>query len=788
MTMVMAVAATVASAAEPGLTPVPFGAVEVTDEFWAPRMKTNRERTIPHNFRMCEESGRINNLRRAGGLLEGREFEGYRFNDSDVYKALEGACYELARKPDPALGKQVDDLIAVLAAAQQPDGYLNSYYALAEPDARWTNLKDAHELYCGGHLIEAAVAHHQGTGKRTLLDVAVRFADHVASIFGPDKRRDVPGHQEIELALVRLSAATGDTRYRDLAHFFLEERGRAHGRGLYGEYCQDHVPIDQQTEIVGHAVRAMYYYCGLADVMRASDSRSHLSALEHIWNDVTLRKLYVTGGIGPSAHNEGFTIPYDLPNETAYCESCASIGLVFWAHRMNLLTKDARYANVLERVLYNSLPAGVSLSGDRFFYVNPLAGRGGHHRRPWYSCACCPPNFARFFPTLGGYVYAADHEGIYVNLYVTGRAEIRVAGVPVNVEQKTDYPWNGSVRLTVSPPAEKPFAVCLRLPDWCPKAEAKVNGQTLEAPFIRKGYLRIERAWKPGDTVEWSLAMPIQRIEANPRVMANRGRVALQRGPIVYCVEAQDANGAADRLVLPRDAVLSAMHRKDLLGGVTVIEGKGREAAAPTAWGADLYRPVTEGRTVDFTAIPYCVWNNRQAGAMTVWLPESDGLVPPQPAERIKASASHVNQQLAAVHDGLEPAWPGDMNVPRLDWWDHLGTVEWLQYDFEKPRQVTGVDVYWFDDGRLGGRCRVPASWKLLRRDGEEWREVANPTDYGTQRDQVNRVWFDPVETSALRLEVQLQPDFSGGVLEWAVLEDTARPCSRHAGVSAAPE
>ncbi|MBN1513250.1 MAG: glycoside hydrolase family 127 protein [Phycisphaerae bacterium] len=775
-TVMMAVAATMASAAEPGLTPVPFGAVEVTDEFWAPRMKINRERTIPHNFRMCEETGRVNNLRRAGGLLEGKEFEGFRFNDSDVYKVLEGACYELARKPDAALQKQVDDLIAVITAAQQPDGYLNSHYTLTQPDARWTNVKDAHEMYCGGHLIEAAVAHYQATGKRTLLDVAVRFADHVASLFGPDKRRDVPGHQEIELALVRLSTATGDTRYRELAQFFLEGRGRAHGRELYGDYCQDHAPIDQQSEIVGHAVRAVYYYCGLADVMRAAGSDAHLGTLQRIWDDVTQRKLYVTGGIGPSAHNEGFTIPYDLPNQTAYCESCASIGLVFWAHRMNLLTKDARYVNVLERVLYNSLPAGVSLSGDRFFYENPLAGRGDHHRRPWYGCACCPPNFARFFPTLGGYIYAADNDGIYVNLYVTGRAEIRVAGVPVKVEQKTDYPWDGKVRLKLSPSAEKPFAVCLRLPDWCPKAEAKINGQTLEDPFVRNGYLRIERAWKPDDVVELSLAMPIQRIEANPRVMADRGRVALRRGPIVYCVEAQDAKGAVDRLVLPRDAALNAVHRKDLLGGVTVIEGRGREAAAPAAWGSDLYRPVKEGRTVEFTAIPYCVWDNRKAGPMAVWLPESDGLVPPQPAAGIKASASHVHGDLAAMHDGIEPAWPGDSNVPRLDWWDHLGTAEWVQYEFEKPRRVAGIDVYWFDDSHLGGRCRVPASWKALYRNGEEWREAANGTGYGTRSDQVNRLRFDPVETTGLRLEVQLQPEFSGGVLEWAVLEDPTRP------------
>jgi len=510
--------------------------------------------------------------------------------------------------------------------------------------------------------------------------------------------------------------------------------------------------------------------------MRASGSRAHLAALQRIWDDVTQRKLYVTGGIGPSAHNEGFTVPYDLPNETAYCESCASIGLVFWAHRMNLLTKDARYVNVLERVLYNSLPAGISLTGDRFFYVNPLASRGDHHRKSWYACACCPPNFARFFPTLGGYVYAVDHNGIYVNLYVTGRAETLVDGVPVKLEQKTDYPWDGAVRLTVSPHAEKPFALCLRLPDWCPKAEAKVNGEPLNEPSVAAGYLRIERAWKPGDSVELSLAMPIQRIRANPRVPADRGRVALQRGPILYAVEAQDAGGSLDRLVLPGDAVLRTVHRKDLLGGVTVIEGKGREAAVSTTWGADLYRPATEGRPVDFTAIPYCVWDNRQAGSMMVWLPESDSLVPVPAEGGIRPSASHVHGSLAAVHDGIEPAWPGDSNVPRMDWWDHLGTAEWLQYDFERPWRVSGVDVYWFDDGRQGGQCRVPASWKLLYRDGEEWREVANRTDYGVRDDQVNCLRFDPVETTGLRLEVQLQPGFSGGVLEWAVLKDSARP------------
>ncbi|UCG16223.1 MAG: glycoside hydrolase family 127 protein [Phycisphaerales bacterium] len=753
------------------LTPVPFTDVRIVDEFWAPRIKANAEKTIPHNFKMCEETGRIANLAKAAGQMEG-DYQGYRFNDSDVFKLLEGACYVLAGEHDPALDRQVDALIATIAAAQQKDGYLNSYFTVAKPEQRWTDLRSAHELYSGGHLIEAAVAHHQVTGKRTLLDVACRLADHFDSVFGPDKRRDIPGHEEVELALVKLYRATGEERYLDLARFFIDERGNARGRKLYGEYCQDHVPVREQSEIVGHAVRAMYLYCGMADVEDLTGDAGYVAALQRIWQDVVQRKMYVTGGIGPSWHNEGFTVAYDLPNDTAYSESCASIGMVLWNHRLNLLHADARYVDVLERTLYNALPAGVSLEGDKFFYTNPLASQGGHHRKPWYSCACCPPNFARILPTVGGYAYACDGDGVFVNLYVAGQAKLTVKDTPVTITQQTRYPWEPTVRLTLRPVKPTTFDVRLRIPGWCDGGSVKVNGKGIDKLDVRNGYARVRREWKDGDTLDLTLPMPIRRIEAHPRVLADAGRVALQRGPIVYCLEAVDNKAPVRRLALPPDAKLRAEHRAGLLGGITVIKGTAL-AVERDDWGRKLYRPAAEAKSVEFTAVPYCVWDNREPGEMVVWLPESPMLVSPRPERGITVSASHVSrpEKLTALYDRIEPAYPGDTSVPHFDWWDHKGSEEWVQYDFDAPRRVDGVEIHWFDDERIGGRCRTPESWKLLFRDGEQWREVTGASGYGTRADQINRVTFDPVETRALRVEVKLREGVSGGILEWVVGE-----------------
>jgi len=603
------------------LSAVPFNEVKVQDEFWAPRIQTNREKSLPHNFKWCEQTGRISNFAKAGGLMPGK-FEGIFFNDSDVYKVLEGASYSLADKPDAALEKTVDDAIAKIAAAQQKDGYLNCFYTIAKPGQRWTNLKDMHELYCGGHMIEAAVAHYRATGKKTFLDVAVKFADHVDRTFGPQKRHGAPGHEEIELALVKLYQASGQQRYLDLAKFFIDLRGDKTQREIWGAYHQDHLPVCKQSEIVGHAVRAMYLYSGVADVAAYSRDQELIDAMHRLWRNVVEEKMYITGGIGARHASEAFGDAYELPNDSAYCETCAAIGLALWAHRLNLMHGDAQYADVLERVLYNGILSGIALDGERFFYVNPLASNGSHHRQPFFDCACCPSNVVRFVPSVPGYVYAVDEgrsplstgeksskesagrdarKTIHVNLYVAGTAKIKIGESTVKLTQETRYPWDGKVKLSIEPDGLDVFAICLRIPSWCKDARVKVCGSAVKQPDIERGYLRLNGPWRPGDAIELDLPMEIQRIEAHPRVKADAGRVALQRGPIVYCFEAVDNGGPIREMVLPRDPKFTAEYRKDLLGGVTVIKSVD-----------------AKGRAI--LAVPYHVWDHRQPGEMAVWI------------------------------------------------------------------------------------------------------------------------------------------------------------------------
>ncbi|WP_433618510.1 glycoside hydrolase family 127 protein [Paenibacillus cellulositrophicus] len=591
---------------------VPFTQVKIHDELWKQRLEVCKQVTLRTCLDKCESTGRISNFAKAAGLMEG-EFEGIYFNDSDVYKVLEGAAYLLMADRDPELEAEIDRIIGLIAAAQEPDGYLTTYYTLEAPDQKWTDM-EKHEMYNGGHLIEAAVAYHAATGKRTLLDVACKLADHYDSLFGPGKRHWVEGHEEIELALIKLYHATGEERYWKLALWLLEERGHGHGHGAIWDreewgpaYCQDDVPVRDIEKVTGHAVRAMYLYTAMADVVLASGDRTYEEALRKVWAHTVERNMYITGGIGPSRHNEGFTHDYDLPNESAYCETCASIAMVFWNHRMSLLFGEAKYADVVERAMYNGALAGISLSGDRFFYVNPLASQGDHHRTEWFDTSCCPTNLVRFLPSIGGYNYAVNEEGPVMLQFVAGTADLELKdGSRVLMKTVTRYPWDGHVHVEVEPAREAEFAVRLRLPGWCRGAKLSINGESV-APAdwtIDRGFLVLSRRWQPGDTIDYVMEMPVQQVHARPEVEADRDRVAVQRGPLVYCLEQADNPKLVYDEFAVRPGISFGLEPRDELGGIVALTGFD---------GQQQYR-----------FIPYHLWDNREPGFMQVWLKEEE--------------------------------------------------------------------------------------------------------------------------------------------------------------------
>ena len=761
------------------LRAAPFSDVEVHDSFWAPRQESNRVASIPVNLAMLEKSGNVRNFELAAQkATEG--FTGPVFMDSDLYKALEAASYSLATRPDPELEKQLDVIIGKVAAAQQPDGYLNTYFIVKEPSKRWTNLRDWHELYCAGHLFEAAVAHFQATGKRTLLDVAVKLADNIDTVFGPGKRMGYPGHPEIELALIKLWRVTGEQRYFDLGRFFIENRGRRffaeeHRQPLDrydGAYWQDDVPICDHRNIKGHAVRAAYLLSGATDVASETGDAALFKMIHRVWRNTIEKNLYVTGGIGPSAHNEGFTSDYDLPNLTAYQETCASVALAQWNHRLALLYGDARYADVVERSLYNGVLAGVSLDGNRFFYVNPLESLGNHHRSAWFGCACCPPNVARTVASVGGYAYASSDDAFWVNLYIQGSASATVQGRKVTLQVETDYPWDGKVTLKPKLESPAPFQLRLRVPGWCHGESVSVNGKKIAAPTIERGYIVLARSWKEGDVVELNLPMPVERIEANPRVQANAGQLAIQRGPLVYCLEACDQSEPIGSLYLPQDATLISAKEPQLLGGVVVVRGVA-QVAAEQDWTRALYQAAPKSRGVPFTAVPYYAWDNRRAGPMKVWLPRAP--VAPAPggletAAKVKLSFVSGNSQPHGINDGAAPKNSGEQPAALCHWWPHKGSAEWVEYSWKKPVTVAGTSVYWFDDtGR--GECRLPAAWRVEYLAGDQWKPVATDAKYGVAKDQWCDAAFEPVKTTALRLSVDLQQRWAAGIHEWKVLE-----------------
>lgn len=753
--------------------PVPFTAVRIENSFWSPRFETNRNVTVWYDFKKCEETGRIDNFAKAGGLMTG-EFKGIPFDDSDVYKVIEGAAYTLATHPDPKLDAYLDDLIKKIAAAQEPDGYLYTARRLFPADKmprmsgkeRWSNLGASHELYNVGHLYEAAVAHYLATGKRALLDVALKNADMLCQTFGPGKVQFPPGHEEIEMGLVKLYRATGEAKYLDLAKYYVAIRGRADTHPLYGPGAQDHLPVLEQAEAVGHAVRAGYFYSGVADVAALTGDQAYVEAIGRLWEDVVSKKLHLTGGIGAKRHGEAFGEAYELPNGSAYLETCAAIANALWNQRMFLLHGDSRYVDVLERILYNGFLSGVALTGDRFFYPNPLEtngvtkfNQGQNERAPWFGCSCCPVNVVRFIPSIAGYVYATRGDALYVNLFSGCSAKVSIAGQEIGIRQETRYPWNGAVKLGIDPAAPKEFELRVRIPGWArnqpvpsdlyryadtvdAKPALAVNGQPT-AIDLASGYAKIRRTWQKGDTVTLELPMPVRRVLSHEAVKENRGRYAVERGPLVYCAEGADNGGKVLDKVPGAAVKFTPQEQAGLLGGVTTIR------LEPEAKGDPL------------TLIPYYAWANRGPNEMIVWMRTA-----PPPAPLQAASHTFDGDSLDACFDGIEPKSSGDQHIPRFTWWDHRGTTEWIERSFEQPCAVKQVAVYWFDDtGR--GSCRVPASWRLLYREGAEWKPVAASGACGVAKDGFNTVTFPAVMTNGLRIEASLQPKFSGGILEW---------------------
>jgi DUF1680 family protein len=626
------------------IRPVPAHHVQFTDTFWWPRLEVNRTVTIPFSFQMCEETGRVENFKVAARTSDRKWTGRFGFNDSDLSKIIEGASYSLMTHPDAKLESYVDELIGYMAAAQEEDGYLYTAWTAREridnpaniiccypKEQKWLESRDSHELYNLGHMYEAAAAHFEATGKTNFLDVVKKSADLLVATFGPGKLEMPAGHPEIELGLVKLYRETGDRRLLDLAEYFVNLRGRptADRPQLWGEYHQDHKPIREQHEAVGHSVRAMYLYAGAADVAALTGDQTLIDAVDRLWDNVVDKKTYVTGGVGAKGQGEAFGGNYELPNRTAYCETCANLATCYWNHRMFLLHGDAKYIDLLERAVYNSVISGVSLDGKEFFYPNPLASRGDYARSKWFDCSCCPTNICRFIPSVPGYAYAVTDDAAYVNLFVEGSADLQLAKGKVRIEQKTRYPWNGQVEITVSPEtAGEEFALYVRIPGWArgaawpsdlysyvgPSREQptlKMNGDTITVEPM-KGYAVIGRAWQPGDTVTLTLPTPVRRVVAHEQVEADRGRVALQRGPIVFCIEETDIDGGGVRdLVLPDEAELATEFRPDLLGGLQMITGTANRVTR------------SEGNamtTAAFTAIPYYAWAHRGKGAMAVWL------------------------------------------------------------------------------------------------------------------------------------------------------------------------
>ena len=794
------------------INPVPFTSVKITpNTFWGQRLDASREVTVPLAFSKCEETGRYRNFEIAAQHLQGVNTDtvhvgGLAFDDTDVYKTIEGCSYLLQTFPDLKLAIDrhgrtdvvpaqvyMDSVIAIMKAAQEPDGYLYTSRTMnpLHPhewagEHRWDLVEDlSHEFYNLGHMVEGAIAHYQATGKTSFLNIARAYADCVCREIGEGagQKVRVPGHQIAEMALAKLYLVTGETKYLEQAKFFLDKRGYT---TRTDEYSQAHKPVVQQDEAVGHAVRATYMYSGMADVAALTGDTAYIHAIDRIWDNIVEKKYYITGGIGATSSGEAFGENYELPNMSAYCETCAAIGNVYVNYRLFLLHGESKYYDVLERTLYNGLISGVSLDGGSFFYPNPLESIGQHQRQAWFGCACCPSNICRFIPSLPGYIYAVKDDNVFVNLFMGNTATLKVGKRALTLQQETAYPYDGDVVLTVKK-GSGDFALNIRIPGWVRNQvvpsdlyqysdnkrlsyRLQVNG--IDYPVsnadLRNGYAVISRKWKKGDQVQIHFDMEARVVKANAQVEADLGRVSVERGPLVYCAEWPDNPGFDVRSVLINQtpefkledkAILDKYPVKMLSTSAQVLKfnDKGELAATP----------------VRINLIPYYAWNHRGRGSMLVWIPQElracTPAMPPTLASRSTVKASHEVAGLGAINDRLVPKGPEDRSVPYYHYWPKQGGTEWIEYHFPEAHTVQSSTVYWFDDSPWGG-CKVPAGWRILYKSADgKWTPVTGVDRYTCKKGVANTVQFDPVETTAVRLEIDQPADASCGLFEWSV-------------------
>lgn len=776
---------------------VPFTSVRVTDGFWGQRLKASRDVTIPLAFSKCEETGRYENFIKAANPSEDYIVGGFSFDDTDPYKTIEGASYSLQTYPDPKMVAYIDSVLDIIAIAQEPDGYLYTPRTMNPKhphdwsgDSRWVKEEVlSHELYNLGHMLEGAIAHYQATGSRKFLDIAIRYADCVCREVGPDEGQFcvVPGHQIAEMGLCKLYLLTGDKKYLDEAKFMLDYRGKTE---IHDIYTQSHLPIVDQKEAVGHAVRAAYMYAGIADVAALTGQSEYIAAIDTIWENMVSKKLYITGGIGSTANGEAFGPNYDLPNMSAYCETCAAIGNVYVNYRLFLLHGESKYYDVLERSLYNGLISGISLDGGAFFYPNPLESMGQHKRQPWFGCACCPSNVSRFIPSLPGYIYAVDKRNVYVNLFMPNTADLKVGGKKVAIEQQTEYPWDGDIAISISDNKAGQWAMKIRIPGWVknqvvpsdlyfytdglrPQYSITINGEDSNGELTSDGYFTIERKWKKGDVVSVHFDMEPRTVRANDNVVADRGFMAVERGPLVYCAEWSDNDFDIMGTLVNQNPVLT-------VADGTIDATEYVEASYPVktiSTNAQVLDFDDEGRLtvkdVNLTLIPYYAWCHRGCGKMRVWLSQDlKATTPTQPetlASRSVISASKDIPAKTALNDRVVPMNADDQAVTYTRWWPNNGQKEWVAYEFPESTMVRSATVYWFDDAPWGG-LRIPKSWSIYYKDSEgKWQAVDGADKYTTNKGIANTVNFNPVKTTALKLELEMPDNNSVGISEWSV-------------------